>query len=158
MTRFVADLLGFGDLVKTKKYPNREYDENEIYQHINNVQKFLSYNSDETTTWKRRIAFRDSIKFLKEKAERGMARAQRGFFEFLTGRSYGTADETKEVKKLREFATELSRCLKRKRTNEEAAAMLLVATLEAAHKTILAVSSFFPSKSFHLDVLTFSVQ
>ena len=70
-TRYVADFLGFGHVLKTEKNLNRSHSENEIYRHITNCQIFLSYNADETKLLKRRKAFRSSMEFLLELTEHG---------------------------------------------------------------------------------------
>lgn len=64
ITRYVADFLGFGHLVKSEKNPHAKYSENEIYQHITNCHVYFSYNADETKLPKRRKVFKDSMKFL----------------------------------------------------------------------------------------------
>jgi hypothetical protein len=64
VTRYVADFLGFGHLIRSKEHPKAPHSENEIYQHITNCQIFLSYNADETKLLKRRKAFRTSMDFL----------------------------------------------------------------------------------------------
>ncbi|KAI9705161.1 MAG: hypothetical protein M1820_005308 [Bogoriella megaspora] len=64
VTRYVADFLGFGHLLRTENHPTGSYSENEIYQHITNCQIFLSYNADETKLLKRRKAFKTSMSFL----------------------------------------------------------------------------------------------
>ena len=63
-TRYVADFLGFGHLVRSDTNTMAPYSENEIYEHITNCQIFLSYNADETKLLKRRAAFRSSMNFL----------------------------------------------------------------------------------------------
>ncbi|KAK0616129.1 heme peroxidase-domain-containing protein [Bombardia bombarda] len=65
-TRYVADFLGFGYLVRSEANPSGKYSENEIYQHITNCQVYLAYNADETKLLKRRKAFKESIGFLFE--------------------------------------------------------------------------------------------
>ena len=71
ITRFVADFLGFAYRIRTMKDDTREFSENKIYQHITNCQVFLAYNADETKMWKRRVAFKNSMKFLFDLAECG---------------------------------------------------------------------------------------
>ncbi len=66
MTRYVADFLGFGHLLRNPEHPKAPYTENEIYQHIENCQIFLCYNSDETKLLKRRKAFTTSLKALHD--------------------------------------------------------------------------------------------
>lgn len=53
ITRFVADLLGFWDNVKTEQHKDRLYNENQSYQHIDKCQSYKAYESDEVTLWKR---------------------------------------------------------------------------------------------------------
>ncbi|KAL0465912.1 hypothetical protein QR685DRAFT_548000 [Neurospora intermedia] len=64
VTRYVADFLGFGHLVKSEKNLHAKYSENEIYQHITNCHLYFSYNADETKLPKRRKMFKDSMSFL----------------------------------------------------------------------------------------------
>lgn len=64
VTRYVADFLGFGRLVKSENNLDAKYSENEIYQHISNCHVYFSYNADETKLPKRRKVFKDSMKFL----------------------------------------------------------------------------------------------
>ena len=142
MTRFVADFLGFGDQIKTQlDQRDRKYNENQIYQHFTNCQDYLTFNSDETVTWKRRTAYRDSMKFLKQMTEQGVRDAQPGLFEFFE-RSYGTKGDNGQVKELRKFGTMVARALVKEKgkTVEEAAGIMLAAALDATHKSILTVS------------------
>lgn len=66
ITRYVADFLGFGHLVKSERSLDAKYSENEIYQHITNCHVYFSYNADETKIPKRRNVFKDSMEFLFE--------------------------------------------------------------------------------------------
>lgn len=139
ITRFVVDFLGFWDTVKTPVHPDRKYNENQIYQHIHNCQNYLTYDSDETTLSKRRIAFKGSIAFLKTQAEHGAYQAQEGLFGWLSRKTETTGDQ-EYVVKLRDFGVKTSRALARKLANtEEVAAMMLVVTLDAAHKSVMTV-------------------
>lgn len=143
VTRFVADFLGFGDQIRTQlDQQDRKYSENQIYQHFTNCQDYLTYNSDETIAWKLRMAYRDSMKFLKRMTEQGVRDAQPGLFKFFE-RSYGTKDDNDQVKELRKFGTMVARALvKEKRmTTEEAAGIMLATALDATHKSILTVST-----------------
>jgi len=64
VTKYVADFLGFGHLIRSAEHPNARHSENEIYQHITNCQIFLSYNADETKLLKRRKQFKKSLEVL----------------------------------------------------------------------------------------------
>lgn len=69
--RYVADFLGFSHLLKSVSNPRGKFSENEIYQHITNCQVFIAHNIDETKMWKRRTAFKASMKFLYDLAANG---------------------------------------------------------------------------------------
>ncbi|MCJ1465542.1 hypothetical protein MMC07_004160 [Pseudocyphellaria aurata] len=136
VTRFFVDFLGFWDCVQTPQHPNRQYNENEIYEHICNCQDYRSYNSDETTMWKRRLAFKKSIIFLREKAEYGARRA-RGFFGLIPRDNKTTGDRAYVVA-LRNFGVKVSKAFAKKLKNtDEVAAMMLVIALEAVHKSVM---------------------
>ncbi|MCJ1308958.1 hypothetical protein MMC25_002613 [Agyrium rufum] len=137
ITRFVADLLGFWDCIKTPANLDRPYTENQIYQLIHDSQDYLAYNSDETTMWKRRDVFKKSLETLKEKAEYGVQRAQGGFFGLFVKPLQMEGDKDYVVK-LREFGVEASKALLKSMSGtEEVAAMMLVLSMEAAHKSVM---------------------
>ena len=141
ITRFVADFLGFWDSVKTPANTQRKYNENQIYQHIHNCQAYLAYCSDETTIWKRRVAFKASIQFLKERSEYGVQQAQEGVFGTWFSRNLRTEGDQDYVVKLREFGVTAIRALiKRLGNSEKVAAMMLAIVLDAAHKSVMTVS------------------
>ena len=134
--------MGFGDQIKTQEHPHRPYSENEIYKHICNCQDFLAFNSDETTAWKRRIAFRDSMQFLKTKTDNGMTSIAGGLFQTFTGWLTSAHLPPKDsVAWLgwfgRKVATEI--ISKLRKTPDEARALLLFIALDAARRTVLMV-------------------
>lgn len=140
----MADFLGFGQDIKTAECLNRKYDENQIYKHFTNCQDFLTFNPDETTAWKRRADFTKSLHFLKETTERCVDAAQPGIFgDFWGGPSYGSAQDGEAVKSLRKLGADLARYLvkEKRKTTEEAAAILLFTAIDATFKSILVVSS-----------------
>lgn len=57
VTRYVADFLGLGHMVRSEANPLAKYSENDLYQHITNCQVYRSYNADETRLPKRRLDF-----------------------------------------------------------------------------------------------------
>lgn len=141
ITRFVADLLGFWDNVKTEQHKDRLYNENQIYQHIDNCQSYKVYESDETALWKRRVAFQKSIEFLKKQAEHGAEQARVGYFGRFTARGLKTAGDDDYVVRVREFGVKASRELAAKMGGpNEAAAVMLAIVLDAAHKSVMTVS------------------
>ncbi|RGP79400.1 heme peroxidase [Fusarium longipes] len=149
VTRFVADFLGFGHLLRSDTNSHAPYSENEIYQHINNCQVFLSYNSDETKLLKRRKAFRDSMSFLLKLAEQGNIREAgkwrttrwvQGFFgavaslgqdkpNFMTALGYRVAGEVTQ----------------RESNTSKAATILLLTGLDSAYNVVLAFTSVMES-------------
>lgn len=145
VTRFTADFLGFGQTIKTAKLTSRLYDENQIYEHFNNCQDHLTFDSDETKAYRRRKAFQDSIKFLLDLTEKGVADARKSWFECC--RSYHIArGDDESVKDIRKFgvvvAQQLTKTLK---GEKEAAAVMLAVALDAIHKSVVMVS---PKRSF----------
>lgn len=142
VTRFAADFLGFGDQIRTQaSQKDRKYNENQIYRHFTDCQDYLTFNSDEAVTWKRRMAYRDSMQFLKQMTEQGVRDAQPGLFEFYE-RCYGTKEDNAHVKELRKFGTAVARALVKEKgkTVVEAAGIMLATALDATHKIILIVS------------------
>ncbi|CZS85760.1 unnamed protein product [Fusarium graminearum] len=149
VTRFVADFLGFGHLLRSDTNSHAPYSENEIYQHINNCQVFLSYNTDETKLLKRRKAFRDSMSFLLKLAQEGniceagkwrTTRWLQGFFgaiasfghdkpNFMTALGYRVAGEV----------------LQREKNTTKAATILLLTGLDSAYNVVLAFTSVMES-------------
>jgi hypothetical protein len=139
----VADFLGFGRDIKTEEHMDRKYDENQIYRHFTNCQDFLTFNPDETTTWKRRVNFTKSMQFLKETTERCVEAAQPGLFgSIFGGPSYGSAQDGETVKSLRKFGVNIAQYLVKEKckTKEEAAAIMLFTAINATYKSILVVS------------------
>lgn len=96
--------------------------------------------------WKRRLAFKESITFLRERAEYGARRA-RGFFG-LVPRDNRTTGDRAYVVELRNFGVQVSKALAKKLQNtDEVAAMMLVIALEAAHKSVMTVCGILSSWS-----------
>ena len=145
ITRFLADFLGFGHLIKTKKFPSRPYEENEIYEHFINCQDYLTFDADDTRAFRRRKAFQTSLKFLKDLTEEAVEDAQRMWFEGVRGRTYHTTDGDNElVRELRKFGVSSAQDLtayftkeKYENPKEAAAAVLLGAALDASHKSVM---------------------
>lgn len=122
---------------------DRKYDENQIYKHFTNCQDFLTFNPDETTAWKRRVDFTKSMQFLKETTERCVEAVQPGLFgSFFGGPSYGSAQDGETVRSLRKFGVNIAQCLvkEKRKTKEEAAAIMLFTAINATYKSILVVS------------------
>ncbi|KAF2669019.1 heme peroxidase [Microthyrium microscopicum] len=76
ITRFFADFLGFWESIKTEQHLERPYDENDIYLHLSNCQRFSSQDSDPARLWKLRHAFKESLQFLIKLTKKGVARYQ----------------------------------------------------------------------------------
>lgn len=141
ITRFVADLIGFWEQVKTVEFHNRKYEENDIYFHIENCQNFETHDSDPTTTWRRRMAYQESIKVLKQLAEDGVHRSQHGWLEdVLHSRSYGTENDGEAVHSLRRVGVTLIQALLKKLSTEEVAAFMLCTALDAAQQFVTTFS------------------
>ena len=137
VTRFVCDFLGFEDHPETKD-ANGKFNENQIYSYISNVQEFLSINADEATRWKRRIAFRESLEVLQDMSEYGVRKAQGGLWGYLTDAIAKIPEEP--IPKLKACGHQAAKLLLKSKPNiETAAAFMLVAVLDAAHKTVLMV-------------------
>ncbi|KAF7560121.1 hypothetical protein G7046_g4030 [Stylonectria norvegica] len=144
VTRYVADFLGFGNLVRSDKNRNAKYSENEIYQHITNCQVFLSYNVDETKLLKRRQAFTASMKFLFKLTQSGniqeanrwaISRWTKNSLEYLL--SFG-----KERNPMRELGFRVAQdILKHEKDAGKAAAILLLVGLDSAYNSVLAFTS-----------------
>jgi hypothetical protein len=136
-TRYVADFLGFGHLIKGDQNPKAPYSENQIYQHITNCQIFFSYNADETKLLKRRKAFRSSMTFLYDLTKNGnIWQANRWS---ITGGflSMGKRDNNPMVELGFKVA---ERVLKHERDAGRSAAVLLMVALDSAYNSVLAVS------------------
>jgi hypothetical protein len=142
-TRYVADFLGFGHLVRSDNNPNAPYSENEIYQHITNCQIFLSYNADETKLLKRRAAFRSSMNFLYKLTEQAnileanrwtIVRWARNSIRYLFGR--------KSDNPMTELGYKVAQqILSHEKDAGKAAAVLLLVGLDSAYNSVLAFTS-----------------
>jgi hypothetical protein len=136
-TRYVADFLGFGHLIRGDQNPKAPYSENQIYQHITNCQIFFSYNADETKLLKRREAFRSSMTFLYNLTRDGNIleanrwNITRGFL------SMGKKDSNPMTKLGLKVA---ERVLEHEGDAGRSAAILLMIALDSAYNSVLAVS------------------
>jgi nitroreductase len=136
VTKYVADFLGFGHLIRSANRPKAPYSENEIYRHISNCQVFLSYNSDETKMLARRKAFKQSMAFLHKLVLGGnIAKANR---YSATKYFFGTRNDNAMAKLGYEIA---ERLLLHVPNAEAAAAIMVFVGLHAAYNSVLAVSS-----------------
>ena len=141
ITRYVADFLGFSDRIRTTAKSDAPYSENEIYQHITNCQVFLAYNADETKMWKRRATFKSSMQFLFELAEGGSIREANRWevTKFAVG-LFGTTKES-PANHMKVLGMKVAkRILENEKDTGKAAAMLLLAALDSAYNSVLAVS------------------
>ncbi|KAH7258995.1 heme peroxidase-domain-containing protein [Fusarium redolens] len=146
VTRYVADFLGFGHLLRSDTNSDAPYSENEVYQHINNCQVFLSYNTDETKLLKRRKAFRDSMGFLLKLTEEGNVKEagrwkMTRWFGSVFGALGGKKENYMEALGYR-VATEI---IEREHDTGKAAAILLLTGLDSAYNVVLAFTSTMES-------------
>lgn len=136
VTRFFVDFLGFWDNVKSVAHPERNFDENQIHTHIRNCQDYLAYHSDETTQWQRRVAFGESITFLKAQTEYGVK-------QNAGGRKPKTDSDKDYVVKIRQLGIDVSKELKKTfKTQPEIAAVMLKAAMDVAQRSVLTVRQF----------------
>ena len=135
-TRYVADFLGFGHLIRSEKNSKAPHSENEIYQHITNCQVFLSYNADETKLLKRRKAFKSSMEFLYNLTLNGnIYEASRSM---ISQRLFGR----KRDNSMTELGFQVAQhVLKYEHSTSKAAAILVFVGLHAAYNSVLAVST-----------------
>lgn len=153
MTRFAADFLGFGHLIKTEVQTgkDRKYDEDKIYSLFTDCQDYLTFDSDETRAFRRRKAFQSSITELKKLAEGGVADA-RGWFRGTS--EHMAAGDPACVRELRAFGVEVAQVLfsdlKSDYSNsnseggsqkEMVAAVKLAVALDCLHKSVAMVGS-----------------
>ncbi|KAK4695301.1 hypothetical protein P7C71_g2427, partial [Lecanoromycetidae sp. Uapishka_2] len=138
-TRYVADFLGFGHLIKGDQNPKAAYSENQIYQHITNCQIFFSYNADETKLLNRRKAYRSSMTFLYDLTRNGnISQANRWSF---------TRDLISMGKRESNPMVELGlkvaeRVLEHQKGDVgRSAAILLMTALDSAYNSVLAFTS-----------------
>lgn len=137
ITRYVADFLGFGHLVRSDKNPGAAHSENEIYKHITNCQVFLSYNADETKLLKRRHDFKTSMAFLLDLTRRGsMREACKWSLTRVLGGLFGKKRSPMSALGFR-VAQQI---LKNEKDEGRAAAILLLIGLDGAYNAVLAVS------------------
>ncbi|KAL9064876.1 MAG: hypothetical protein Q9157_007672 [Trypethelium eluteriae] len=136
VTRYVADFLGFGHLLRTENNPGGSYSENEIYQHITNCQIFLSYNADETKLLKRCKAFKTSMSFLIDLTLHGniAAAAQWGFTRALFGRKRDNPMTNLGY-------TVAERVLTYESDTGKAAAILLLVCLDSAYDSVVSFTA-----------------
>ena len=151
-TRYVADFLGFGHLIKGDQNPKAPYTENQIYQHITNCQIFFSYNADETKLLNRRKAYRLSMNFLYDLTKNGnMWKANR----WSVTRNLVSMGK-KESNPMIQLGFEVAeRVLEHEnRDAGRSAAILLLTALDSAYNSVLAVSVTENDKSRNLTMLT----
>lgn len=139
ITTYIADFLGFRDRVRTVNNLHGEFSENQIYQHITNVQVFLAYNADETKMWERRVAAQKSMIFLMSLAEGGNIKAAASFSSKI-GRLFGATDPL--PKNMNDLGKLVARQTLERENNDssKAAAVLLLTALDGAYNSVLAVS------------------
>ena len=139
ITRFVADWLGFWDRVKSVEYPDREFSENQIYQHLDNCQDYQSWDADQTKSMKRRQLFKTSILELKKLADDGVIKYSAGVLSWRNWvRSYGGSSDSSEVKDVRKMAVQSTQALLAKGFSyEEVAGLMLDFALDSVHKLVL---------------------
>ncbi|KAH7131804.1 putative prostaglandin G/H synthase 2/cyclooxygenase 2, pgh2/cox2 [Dendryphion nanum] len=136
VTRYVADFLGFGHLIRSAKHPKAPHSENEIYQHISNCQIFLSYNADETKLLKRRKAFTKSMEFLHKLVLGGnIGEANRWS---ATRYFFGTPKDNAMTTLGFEVA---KRVLNHESNTSKAASIMVFVGLHAAYNSVLAFTS-----------------
>lgn len=144
VTRYVADFLGFGDRIRSDKFPNAPHSENEIYQHITNCQIFLSYNADGTKLLKRRKAFRLSMNFLFKLTKEAniseanrwtLTRWARNSLRYIMSFGKQRADNP-----MAELGFKIARqVLEHEKDTGRGTAMLLLVALDSAYNSVLAV-------------------
>ena len=146
ITRFVADVLGFGHLIKTREQLYRPYEENEIYDHIINCQDWVTFDADETRTYRRREKFRASIKVLQKLTSDAVAESQKMLFEGLRRNYHIVHGDSDDVRKLRQFGVALTQAVTTKlrasnvdKPVEATTAVMLSFALEASHKSVAMV-------------------
>ncbi|KAK9774996.1 putative Heme peroxidase-domain-containing protein [Seiridium cardinale] len=138
VTRYVAELLGFADKVRSDTNTNAKYSENEIYQHITNCQMYLSYNADETKLIRRRKAFISSMDFLYELTKNGHIRDVSLWGRFL-GALWPFGSPPSAMKKLGlDIAREV---LNSEGDTGRSAAILLLIGLDSAYQAVVAFTS-----------------
>ncbi|KAI0152699.1 heme peroxidase [Xylariaceae sp. FL1272] len=138
IVRFVADVLGFWEKVKTPEFPDRDHDENEIYRHIVNCQNWRSWNADQTKMMQRREAFQKSSAKLKELAEFGVSRWTAGIFNFYGyGRSYGSKGDGSKIHALRISAVRAIQALLAKFEPDVVAAIMLSNVLTMTNTAVI---------------------
>lgn len=137
VTKYVADFLGFGHLIRSPDHPKAPYSENEIYQHITNCQVFLSYNTDETKLLRRRKAFKASMETLHGLTLNGSIGAAARWR--ITNCVLGTFKNDNAMTKLGYEVAEL--LLKNEPNATDAAAVMVLVGLDAAFNAVLAVGT-----------------
>lgn len=149
MTTYVADFLGFGNLIRSAERPKAPHSENEIYRHITNCQVFLSYNADETKLLKRRKAFKKSMEILHNLVLGGsIAEANRWS---ATRYWFGTSNDNPMTKLGYEVA---ERVLRHESSPTAAASIMVFVGLHAAYNSVLAVSIHQKFNLLEVEFLT----
>ena len=139
VTRFVADFLGFGHLIKTATMHDRAYNERQIYAHFSNCQDYLTFDSDETKAYAKRKAFYTSIRVLLDLTEKGVADSRRRWLEYRRNHHMvnGDSELTRDVRAFGVLATQ--ELTKQLGSEKKAAAVKLAVALEAIHKSIVII-------------------
>lgn len=151
VTRYVADFLGFGHLVKSEKNLHAKYSENEIYQHITNCHLYFSYNADETKLPKRRKVFKDSMHFLFDLtlnegnvAEANKFRLTRAIQSVGSWFSKSAAGDKNPMSELG-FKVSEQVLQQQKGDTGRVAAILLLIALDSSYNSVLAFTSVLNS-------------
>ncbi|KAK1777626.1 heme peroxidase-domain-containing protein [Copromyces sp. CBS 386.78] len=151
VTRYVADFLGFGHLVKSENNLDARYSEDEIYQHITNCHVYFSYNADETKLPKRRKVFKDSMKFLYELtldegnvAEANKFRLTRALQSVASWFWKSAAGDKNPMSELG-FKVSEQVLQEQKGDAGRAAAILLLTALDSSYNSVLAFTSVLNS-------------
>lgn len=151
VTRYVADFLGFGHLVKSEKNLDAKYSENEIYQHITNCHVYFSYNADETKIPKRRKVFKDSMKFLFELTLNNGNVAEANKFRLTrvvqSLGSWFSKSAAGDKNPMSELGFKLSEQVLQEQKGDvgKAAAILLLIALDSSYNSVLAFTSVLNS-------------
>ncbi|KAK6346772.1 hypothetical protein TWF696_006881 [Orbilia brochopaga] len=144
ITHYFADFLGFSNLIIGDG--GKKYSSNEIYQHIVNVQNYLSYNADETKKWKRREAFKHSVEFLIDLAKNGHVRAVSAWWPLWRMADNSPQGYMKELGY--KVAEKIMKTKGFARNADEAAAIMLLVALDSVYNAVL---TFAASLAFFFE-------
>ncbi|KAH8651167.1 heme peroxidase-domain-containing protein, partial [Xylariales sp. PMI_506] len=143
VTRYVAELLGFSDKIRTRLHPKGRHTEQEIYRHITNCQMFFAYNADETKMIKHRQEFTNSIKFLYDLTRHGHISRFGSWGEFFNNLwPFG-----KDPSPIKRLGLQIAAAIKqREKKHDHAVAIMLLIGLDSAYNSVVsfaAVLHFF---------------